>query len=251
MADVTGLYDQLTGQERLTLTIEAYARVDDADAGRLKATCPVRTYRMGDEEFWGRFEFAGRLTTWAYVDIAIALTRLRWSRHVGGALPGLLGWVGDAMASLYLGGHAAGWNQARDNPDAPYEQPTLEDAGEAAVEAEESDEESEQWLEQAGAMAAELLEEHVKVFLMEIGACLGSMLVTQVEGFGRWTRQDLGVEPLVALKGLGIDTTDLEEALASCSNAEPEEDRAAEVQASLHRAWARRFPPAAGASAGQ
>jgi len=245
MADVTSLYDQLTGQERLTLVIEAYSRGDDADAGRLKSTCRLVTCRTGDAAFWDRLEFAGRLATWAYVDIAIALTRLRWSRHVAGALPDLLGWVGDAMASVYLGGHAAGWNQARDNPNTPYEQPTLEDAGEAAVEAEESGEESEQWLEHAGAMAAEVLEEHVKVFLMEIGACLGSMLVTQVEGFARWTRQDLGVEPLVALKGLGIDTTDLEEALASCTEAKPEEQRAAEVHASLHRAWARRFPSTA------
>lgn len=55
---VSGLYDQLQAQERLALVLEAMARGDQVEAGKLRASCPRKMYMMSDAAFMERLEMA-------------------------------------------------------------------------------------------------------------------------------------------------------------------------------------------------
>ncbi|MGH6635107.1 MAG: hypothetical protein ACRED0_02880 [Gammaproteobacteria bacterium] len=64
------LYERLTAEERLSLTIEALARGDCAEADRLADTCPQYTYRLPDCEYAMRtidlMGLAALATAWAW-----------------------------------------------------------------------------------------------------------------------------------------------------------------------------------------
>ncbi|MGH8606514.1 MAG: hypothetical protein ACREX9_03545 [Gammaproteobacteria bacterium] len=64
------LYERLTPNERLNLTLEALARRDFAEATRLSDTCPQYTYRLPDCEYAMRItdlmSLAALATAWAW-----------------------------------------------------------------------------------------------------------------------------------------------------------------------------------------
>ncbi|MGH8647390.1 MAG: hypothetical protein ACREX4_24190 [Gammaproteobacteria bacterium] len=71
------LYERLAPEERLSLTIEALARGDGAEADRLADTCPQYTYRLPDCEYAMRtadlIGLAALATTWAWDSAYCAL----------------------------------------------------------------------------------------------------------------------------------------------------------------------------------
>lgn len=67
MKDVSKLYDTITPQERLVLTVEAQARGDTEDSDRLMKSCPRKRYIMNDANFSMAFS---RLRTFALTNLA-------------------------------------------------------------------------------------------------------------------------------------------------------------------------------------
>lgn len=54
----TAAYEALTPPQRVQATIAALARGDEAEAGRLKRTCPMKTYRQRDADYADAIERA-------------------------------------------------------------------------------------------------------------------------------------------------------------------------------------------------
>jgi hypothetical protein len=66
--------------------------------------------------------------------------------------------------------------------------------------------------------------------------------LSQWEGFGRFCRRQLGVEPLTLLHAYGIDWDDpAAEVLATYPEAKVDEAKAAQWEGSWAREWERRF----------
>lgn len=49
-------YKQLTPTERFNLALAAFSRGDDDEIARLKRTCPQKTYKMMDLDYFGKIE---------------------------------------------------------------------------------------------------------------------------------------------------------------------------------------------------
>ena len=73
-------YALLTPQERFPLVVEAMARGDEAEAGRLEGTCPRLYYRHSDAEFRDRLQRAYLITLLAWGNLQKSLAVIRCSR---------------------------------------------------------------------------------------------------------------------------------------------------------------------------
>ncbi len=73
--DPTKLYEQFQPPERLTLLLEAMARDDADEAGRLQRTCPRLTYTMQDAEFGERWAMAFDIMAVVCIDL-----RAMWAK---------------------------------------------------------------------------------------------------------------------------------------------------------------------------
>ena len=62
LGSTAGLYDHFSPQERLVLLLEAMARGDEAEARRLRSSCPRKDYRGPDAAFDDRFHMAFDIT---------------------------------------------------------------------------------------------------------------------------------------------------------------------------------------------
>src|SRR4051794_6183337 len=69
-------YHTLTGHERCVLSLEAMARHDDVEDGRLEATCPRYHYTMEDWEFRSRMNYTFTAAVLPCVEIKQPLARL-------------------------------------------------------------------------------------------------------------------------------------------------------------------------------
>src|SRR6478752_174047 len=79
----SGLYELFKPQERLTLTLEAMARGDDAEVDRLYRSCPRKTYTCPDAEFEDRRSMAMDIAMVASADLSALNSRLhvlQWVR---------------------------------------------------------------------------------------------------------------------------------------------------------------------------
>ena len=74
--NLTKLYDRFTPEERLRLVIEALARKDDQEIGRLIASCPDKTYTQKDIAFKGPMMAAHELIQMACQDVDLVRGRL-------------------------------------------------------------------------------------------------------------------------------------------------------------------------------
>jgi hypothetical protein len=77
MAHVDKLYAQFTPQERLSLLLEALAREDWDEARKLRQSCPLRTYSMGDAAFNDRREFMWDLALIVTADLRVILAKIK------------------------------------------------------------------------------------------------------------------------------------------------------------------------------
>ena len=75
--NLTKLYDRFTPEERLRLVIEALAREDDEEIGRLIASCPYKTYTQTDIAFAIPVIAAHDLIQVACQDLDLARGRLQ------------------------------------------------------------------------------------------------------------------------------------------------------------------------------
>src|SRR4051812_47749143 len=70
-------YEQLTGEERFRLMLEAMARGDEREAERLEQTCPQHTYRCDDDAFRARMQRIHLYAMYHALEVEGPLAQLR------------------------------------------------------------------------------------------------------------------------------------------------------------------------------
>ena len=83
------LYDTFAPKERLVLMLEAMAREDHAEADRLRAACPRRTYQQSDADFIDRMTVAFDTAAVVCTDLQRLCGSLRLIYWAKGAVEGL------------------------------------------------------------------------------------------------------------------------------------------------------------------
>ncbi len=88
------LYEQFAPPERLTLMLSALARNDEAEAARLRDTCPRKAYTQNDEAFEGRLQLGFDVMMSVCVDL-----RCMWGKLSA------LHWAAETVAELAAANH--------------------------------------------------------------------------------------------------------------------------------------------------
>ncbi|HEV7299825.1 MAG TPA: hypothetical protein VGN72_10705 [Tepidisphaeraceae bacterium] len=112
---VDAMYDQFTPTERLSLLLEAMAREDWPEARKLRATCPDKTYRMGDLAFHEPREFIWDLATIAAADLRVMYGKIRMMQSFNEVLPFLTDQHAMAAELSFMDG----WRLGNDMPELP------------------------------------------------------------------------------------------------------------------------------------
>ena len=88
------LYDQFAPPERLTLMLSALARGDEAEAERLRDSCPRKTYTQNDEAYEARLQLSFDTMMCVCVDL-----RCMWGKLV------VLHWAAETAKELATANH--------------------------------------------------------------------------------------------------------------------------------------------------
>ena len=106
------LYDKLTPEERFRLDVEATARGDERESGKLVDTCPRRAYTAPDHGFSGRWLASGEITRAVCLDLTRHLCRLQMLDALMASLPTLRVSLVNEACAAYMDGHEAGSRHA-------------------------------------------------------------------------------------------------------------------------------------------
>jgi hypothetical protein len=229
-------YTQLTGAERFTLMLEAMARGDEAEADRLEDSCPKLTYRHNDAEFRDRLQRSYVIALLACLNLQRLLAVVtagvvfRDQHRLYARGPTLV-----ATCAFLYGRQYGMWECGaieRIEPPNP-------DRVSAEVEGRPD-------LKQQLRELREIAEEgvlHVADAMQEsIGLGVAVEALSQWEGFSRFCRQHLGVEPLTLMTAYGLGLEDpAAEVLAAYPDAVVDETKAAHWEGNWAREWERRF----------
>jgi hypothetical protein len=229
-------YWALTAPERFALLVEAMARGDEADADRLEDSCPVLTYRGEDTAFRGRMVHAHLIAVRVCLNLRAGLAELRMAdtfrrtcRSFAAAGP-----VNVAQASFMAGrayGRAEVTGEAEPKP--PREQLWAEIAADPELTA---------LLDEARDLAEQGVERVADTLLYATTELHAADLLAQWQGFGRFCRDRLGLEPGVVFAAFGLEPRDVEaEVLSRCPDAVAGEKEVTEWAGRWTRPWDRRF----------
>jgi hypothetical protein len=258
------LYEYLAPPERLTLMLEALARDDEAEATRLRDTCPRKMYTQQEAGFADRRDVAFEVMLTACIDLRAMCARLhmlQWAIAVGRRLAT---WQQINATMAFLDGERYGRRQPQLDFFDPREDEGPADAEDAedetepagADEADEADEEPSarglrmsRWRE--GELARRMsavedrAERHTDAALLPLVAAAGGVaqdLVNIWAAYGRFCRSRLGVSPEVMLRAWEVPLlAELEELLAECRGVGPQAGKVAEYADYCFHAWDRRF----------
>jgi len=264
----TNLYDQFTAKERVTLTLRAMLRDDEAEEQRLRESCPVHHYTMTDWDYMDRVSTAIGMAAMMYTGIAEALGKLRVVRGLAGAVPQLSGrlWL---LATLGFNlGERHGWEQAMQEAGLEVQEPEPEaenegedelpedseddDVGEEPAEGDGGDETPapdpckvlehlfQEAMEPATGMA-ERVGREVSGVLLHLAREFAGEAATHLEVIGRWSRAELSMEPLDLLKAVQLPTDELERAMRDFPHPELDREVVEQLSAAARRAWANRY----------
>jgi hypothetical protein len=229
-------YACLTPAERFALTIEAMARGDEAEADRLEDACPKFDYRHNDAEFRDRMQRSYTIALLATVNLQKLLAVIRCSsvfveQHRAYADGPKL-----VAACAFLFGRQYGMWEC-----GAIEQVELPDLAKLKAEAKGRPDLKEQ-LKDLRECAYESVRRVAEAVRESIGMGVGVEALSQWDGFGRFCRAQLGVEPLTLLAAYGMGADDpAAEVLASCPDAKADEAKAEERALHWAREWGRRF----------
>jgi len=268
---VTNLYEQFTAKERVTLTLRAMLRGDAAEEQRLTDSCPVYHYSMTDLRYMDRLVTAIGMAGMLYTPIAEALGKLRVVRGLAGAVPQLSGRLWLLATFGFNLGEGHGWEQARreaglevPEPEPEEEEGEDESGDELPDDSEEDDVEEEategdgddetpapdprkalehlfqEAMKPATGMAKRI-EREVSSVLLQMARAFAGEAATHMEVIGRWSRADLGMEPLELLKGVRLPTEELERAMREFPNPELDMEAVEGLSTAARRAWAKRY----------
>ena len=229
-------YTVLTPPERFALNVEALARGDEAEADRLEQTCPRLVYRHNDAEYRDRLQRSYTIALLACVNLQKLLALIRCSNvfieqhRVYAAGPKLVA----ACAFLY-GRDYGKWEAGA------IGEIKLPDPANIAAEVKGRPDLKEQ-LKQLRECAEEGVRHVAEAVRESIGMGVGVEALSQWEGFGRFCRKHLGVEPLTLLRAYGFGGDDpASEVLAVYPDAKVDEARAEERAGHWAGEWQRRF----------
>jgi hypothetical protein len=192
-------YAVLTPPERFTLMVEAMARDDQAEADRLEDSCPKLYYHHSDAEFRDRMQRSYVLALLAMVNLQKHLAVIRCSNvfieqhKVFADGPKLV------AACAFLYGRQYGLCEA--GAIAEIEAPDPAKIGAEVKGRPDLKEQLREIAEESVLRVAEAVQE-------TIGIGVGVEALSQWEGFGRFCRRHLGVEPLTLLHAYGAKWED-------------------------------------------
>jgi hypothetical protein len=221
-------YDALAADERLAAVLDAMARGDHREAGRLRAACPRRDYTAPDRAFADRVVLAFEAAFLAAVDLRALCARLDTLRWAAGCATGLapLHRIGAELA--FALGVKHGYVLGDGGSDAePFGR-----SGEA--------------LDGPTAAAVKALDDTVGTqltLLAEAEVVVARELAVQWAGLGRFARRRIGVSAstLLAARGLAKVAAQAEAWLARHPKVTPDAGRVAGHADLLAAGWDERF----------
>jgi hypothetical protein len=196
-ATMAKAYEQLTPTERFRLSIEAMARKDWAEVDRLEDTCPRRTYRCEDEAFRDRMRHVHLLTLYhaLWVEGPLAQVRLFEAMAKGG-MAAFARPVEKAAEVAFLYGREYGKWQA-----GVIERIDLPDKAALAAECKADPELRRQLIELRQAVG-----EAMKRVAADLADAIKTVALPDIavkqQGFGRFCRETLGLDPATLLTAL-------------------------------------------------
>jgi hypothetical protein len=221
-------YDALAADERLAAVLEAMARGDHREAGRLRQACPRRDYTAPDRAFADRVLLAFEAASLAAVDLRALCARMDTLRWAAGCASGLapLHRIGAELA-FALGvkhGYAIG-DGGRDAEPFGRHGEGLDGPTAAAVRAVDN------------TVGTQL------TLLAEAEVVVARELAVQWAGFGQFARRCVGVgaATLLAARGMAKVADQAEAWLARHSEVTPAAARVAEHADLLAAGWDERF----------
>jgi hypothetical protein len=228
-------YDTLSPHERFVLMIEAMARKDEVECDRLEDSCPRLTYRAEDAEFRDRMRRVYHIAMTVALNMRAGLARVRMAEAFRETAPYFAAAVERFAKAAFLCGRAHGRAGAGLTSAGPYDPPAL---AEELV----SDPQLQQELAEIRDVAAEVVREVAGTLHHAVGEADTAELLSQWEGFTRFCRDALHVEPLVLLRALGLGHSDpAAEVRAAYPDAAVDEAEIARWSEQWTRGWERRF----------
>jgi hypothetical protein len=212
------------------------ARRDDVECKRLEDSCPTHTYRCDDAEFRDRMRRAYGIAVSACLNMREGLARIRMAEAIR-LTAGELAVVPAKVAQVaFLFGRAYGhWEAGAVN------QVRLPDPKALAAEVAANE-----YLGEQLDGLREVVGETVDRVVQEIHASVGRVHAVEVlsmwEGFRRFSREMLGMEPLTLVRAYGLQRKEpAAEVLGIYPDAEPDEAEATLWAAQWCGGWERRF----------
>jgi hypothetical protein len=230
-------YGCLTPAERFALTIEAMARGDENEADKLEDSCPRHAYRMEDQEYRDRMRRAYIIALMVSLNMRQGIGQIRAAATFCELAPKHFGHGPEFLAKVaFLYGRSYGhWEAGK------TEQVGLPERKELTSEIKENPDLRRQLAEVKG-LVGTAMAEVAETLKLAVGEAHAVDLLSQWDGFGRFCREVLALEPLTLLKALRLATEDpAAEVLASFPDAKVDEAKAAEWAQTWRRNWDRRF----------
>jgi hypothetical protein len=186
-------YDQLKGDERFVLLVEAMARKDDAEADRLEDSCPRLVYRQDDLEFRDRMKRAYLIAMLVTINIRWRLEHIRVAKifmdqhelYVWG--PRLV-----AVTAFLYGREYGRWESGA------IEQIPMVNADDTAALIKGRPDLREQ-LKEVREISAEGVRKVAETLQYAVGYAHATEVLSQWEGFGRFCRSSMGLEPMAVM----------------------------------------------------
>ncbi len=213
-AGLPRLYDVLTPEERFRLMLTARAREDEPEVDRLERTCPSKGYTMPDATYLDRRELIQPITLAVCLDLTQYLAKLQVSSAFGDAAR--------ELRERFLDRAEVVVNQLQTH---------------AADEAEAD--QAEDWREASSLLVGHALDslERVANTLDRDLACEARVVL---DGFGRFCRAELGLEPEMAMGALFAPMLErLEWQREALDVAEPDPAKVDEYARTLTEGWRR------------
>jgi hypothetical protein len=229
-------YGSLTAHERFALLVEAMARRDDREADRLGDTCPRLTYRAEDYAFRERMRLASTIANRVCLNMRAGLAQLRMARSFCQQAEKFAGPSMRVAQAAFLYGREYGkWELgAIDTVGVPDATTLVDDVA--------AEPDLGRQLEELRECSIEAMRQLARTLLDAVGQHHASDLLSQWEGFGRFSRESLGVAPVTVFRAFGLGQQDpAAEVRSVYSMAQEDEATATEWARRWARSWKRRL----------
>jgi hypothetical protein len=182
-------YETLTAHERFQLLIEAMARKDEVECKRLEDSCPTNIYRCEDADFRARVRRAYNITVTVCLNMRQGIARIRMAQVLKKTSRHFAHPVAKFAMAAYLCGRAHGREEAGGDPG------LIPSNGTELAEMLTSDVGVQEQLDEIRSAAEEVVGQVADWLCYSVGQADAVDLLSQWEGFGRFTRSRLGLEP--------------------------------------------------------